>query len=295
MKAACDIFYGIYGDDEQSIIIKNHLRRVELHPLCMILLATTASHNACDYDQVAKGWDIQWTRVSRKYHNRNLAATLELLLASPAFRELGPDARELLGVVAFFPQGIDEKNLDWLLPTASNGANIFDKFCALSLTHRSDGLITMLAPIRDYFRPQDPSSSPLLLAIKDRYFGWLSVDVDPDKPGFEEARWIAWEDINTEHLLDVFTSTDPYKGDTWDACYHFIEHLYWHKPRQTLLGLKIKALAECYSIEPRCLSELSRLFGRVKNHAERKRLLTLALGFKRREGEDHQVAQTLKC
>jgi hypothetical protein len=47
-------------------------------------------------------------------YNESLAATIELSLSFPIFRILGPNARGLLGVVAFFPQGIGEKNLDWL-------------------------------------------------------------------------------------------------------------------------------------------------------------------------------------
>ena len=168
--------------------------------------------------------------------HRVLAATIGLSLSSSMFRELGPTARDLLGVVAFFPQGVDENNLDWLFPTIADRENIFDKFCVLSLAYRSDGFITMLAPIRDHLSPKDPASSPFLCSTKDRYFSRLSVDIDPDKPGFGESRWIMSEDVNVEHLLDVFTTIDATSGDVWGACVDFMKHLLLNKPRLSVLG-----------------------------------------------------------
>jgi tetratricopeptide (TPR) repeat protein len=231
--------------------------------------------------------------VLQTHHNKSLAATIELSLASPTFHSLGPDARDLLGVVAFFPQGINEKNLDWLFPTTSNRKKILDEFCVLSLTYRSKGFVTLLAPIRDHLSPQDPRSSPLLCATRDRYFTRLSVNVDPDLPGFEETRWITLEDVNVEHLLDVFTSIDQMAGVIWDTCHHFLEHLYWHKPRQTVLRPRIEGLPDNHRFKPNCLLELSRLFERAGNHGERKRLLIRTLELERQRGDDNRVAQVL--
>jgi len=64
----------------------------------------------------------------------------------------------------------------------------------------------MLAPLRDYFCPKDPKSSPLLSTAKECYFTRLSVAIDPKRPDFGEARRITLEDVNVEHLLDVFIS-----------------------------------------------------------------------------------------
>ena len=294
MDAACDIFYSIYDDDGQSSIINDLLQRLDFHALSITLLATTASHNAWDYDRLLKEWDTQRAQVLRTDHNQSLAATIELSLGSPTFHSLSPIARDLLGVIAFFPQGIDEKNLDWLFPTIFNRKNIFDKFCALSLAYRSKGFTTMLAPIRDYLRPQDPQSSPLLCATRDHYFTRLLVVVDPGKPMFEEARWIVSEDINVEHLLDVFISIDPDAGDIRDVCFRFMRHLYWHKPRQTILRSKIEALPDDHRSKPKCLCGLSQLFAGVGNHTERKRLLTHALELERRREDNSGVAYTLQ-
>ena len=293
MDAACEIFYGIYGDGERSRIIDDLLQRLDFHALSITLLAT-ASDNGWNYGRLSKEWDEHRAQVLRTDYNESLATTIGLSLASPTFCQLGPNARDLLGIVAFFPQGVDEKNLDWLFPTIPDRKNIFDKFCVLSLTHRSNDFIMMLAPIRDYLGLQDSKPSPLLGATKDHYFTRLSVDVYPGKPGFEEARWIVSEDTNVEHLVDVFTSIDTNSGDAWEACAHFMDHLNWHKPRSTVLMPKIEGLPDDDHSKPGCLISLSRLFDRAGNDAERKRLLICALKLGRRRGDDSQVAHALR-
>jgi hypothetical protein len=209
------------------------------------------------------------------------------------FQNLGPNARDLLGIVALFPQGVDEGNLDWLFPIISNRTSIFDTFCILSLTCRSNGFVTMLAPLRDHLRPKDPRSSPLLCATKERYFHRLSVEIYPDRPGFDEARWITSEDANVEHLFSVLTSIDTNSEDIWSACYYFMEHLYWYKPRLVTFGPKIKDLPDDHPSKPKCLSRLAWLFGGVGNYAESKRLLVHSLKLWREQRNDFRIAETL--
>ena len=292
MESACDIFYSIYSNGGRSNIVNDLLQRLDLHPLSVTLLATTACHNTWDHERLAKEWDIQRAQLLRTDFNESLAAAIELSLTSPTFCKLGPHAREILGIVAFFPQGVYENDLDQSFSAIPDRKNIFDKFCVLSLTYRSNGFTTMLAPIRDYLCPRDPASSPLLCAIKDYYFNRLSVDLYPDKPGFGEARWIRSEDINVEHMLNAFTSITNSR-DAWDACAHFMDHLFWYKPRPTVLTQKIEALPDYHDSKPECLFSLSQLFYSAGNYAEQKRILPHLLKLKREQGDDLGVARVL--
>ena len=72
-----------------------------------------------------------------------------------------------------------------------------------------------------------------------------------------------------------------------------MEHLYSHKPRQTVLRPKVEALLDNDPYKPKCLYALSRLFQRVGNQAERKQLLVRTLELERQRGDDLQVAQML--
>ena len=294
MEAARDTIYSIYKHGEQSNLVDNILGQLDFHPLSITLLATVAQHNKWGINRLTREWGRQQTGVLKTEYNKSLAATIELSLASPMFQELGPDARALLGAIAFFPQGVDENNVDWLFPTISNGADILDKFCILSLTYRNSGFVTMLAPLRDYLSPKDSKSSPLLCTIKECYFTRMSVDLGPGKPGFGEARWITSEDVNVEHLLDTFTSIDANSDDVWKACTNFMNHLFWHKPRLVVLRPKIEGLPDDHRSKPECLFELSRLFERVGNDTERKRVLTHTLKLEREWGNDLQVARILR-
>ena len=303
MEAACDTFYRIYENYERTHLVDTILQQLDFHPLSVTLLATVAHHNRWDNNQLAREWEQRRTGVLQTEHDRSLAATIELSLASPMFRELGPNARGLLGVVAFFPQGVNENNIDWLFPTKNifgrlfpthpKRKDIFNKFCLLSLTYRSNGFIRMLAPLRDYLRPKDPASSPLLRTTKKCYFNRLSVHVGPSDPGFKDASWITLEDVNVEHLLDVFTTIYTNSNDVWDVCDYFMEHLFWHKRRLVILGPKIEGLPDNHHSKPKCLFQLSLLFSSVGNQMERKRILVHTLELWRERKDDHSIARTL--
>ena len=289
MEAAHDTFYSIYEHGERPDRVGNILEQLDFHPLSVTFLATVAHHNKWSTERLTQEWGKQRTGVLRTQHNQSLAATVELSLASPMFQELGPDARELLGVVAF-PQGVYEDNFDWLFPTIPNRTSIFDIFCNLSLTYRSGGFVTMLAPLRDYLSPEDPRLSRLLCTTKDCYFSRLSVYLDPNDPGFGEARWIVSEDVNIEHLLDVFTSDNTGSDNVWDACIYFMDHLRWHKPRPVVLGSKIEGLPDDHPYKPECLRTLSLLSA---NHVRVKQLLGHALKLWRERGNDRMATGTL--
>ena len=295
VDSACDVFYAIYKDTGRPDIVRDLVRQLDFHALSITLLATTAAYNTWDHDRLSREWGVRRVQVLRTVRNESLGAVIELSLASPTFHNLGPIARELLGVVAFFPQGINENNLNWLFPTISDIAGILDTLCALSLTYRSTNFTTMLAPLRDYLGPQDPRTSPLLCATKDCYFRRLRLlgDLERDQPGFGESQWIRSEDMNVEHLLNTFTSFDTDLDDIWDACADFTMHLYRHKPRFTVLRSRMEGLSDNHHSKPRCLFNLSELFGSLGNPAEQKQLLTRALELERGRGNDGRVARIL--
>ena len=293
MEAACNAFYCTHETGEQSSLVNNILQQLNFHPLSISLLAKVAYHNTWGYKQLSQEWNAQCTQVLLTGSNGGLEKVIKLLFTSLAFRKLGPNACDLLSVIAFFPQGINENNLDWLFPTIPRRKDIFDKFCALSLTYQGNGFIRMLAPLRDYFFPKDPRSSPLLYITKERYFNRLSVHIEPGKPGFKEAQWISTEDVNIEYLLDVFTSVDTNSVSVWHACACFMEHLYWYKPQHLMMGPKIEELPDDHPSKPECLFHLSQLFGLLGNPVESKWLLTCTLKLWREQDNDYCIAQTL--
>jgi len=145
----------------------------------------------------------------------------------------------------------------------------------------------MLAPLRDYLRLKNPSSSTLLAIAKDQYFDRLCVwkngrGVD----GFTEVEWFVSEDINTEHLLDVFVSIDTEPADVWGACYQFLDHLAEYKPRPVILGPKIDTLPETHPSKAECVRALAILFAALGDFSMARRLHLHELRLWQRHGNE---------
>jgi len=291
--AARDTFYRIYYSGDKLDLVNPILEQLNFHPLPITLLATVGHENEWGMGRLTREWERQRGTALQTEHNNSLAATIELSLASPMFQKLGPHARALLSVVAFFPQGIYKDNIHWLFPTIPNGIEILNTFCDLSLTHRSDGFIVMLAPLRDYLSPEDPDSSLPLCMVKGLYFTRMSADVSLGNHSTWEGRWIKSEDANVEHLLDVFTTINPNSDSVWVACHHFIKLLHWRKPRPTILVSKIEDLPGDHPSKQQCLSEVLQLFCSIGYLPESRWLLFCMLELYGEQGDDLQVTRVL--
>ena len=136
-------------------------------------------------------------------------------------------------------------------------------------------------------------SASLLCSVKECYFSRLALSVETVGHGNDETRWITSEDVNAEHLLDIFTSADTNSENVWDACENLMLHLYFHKPRLPVFEQKIRRLPDGYPSKPACLSSLSSLFSAVGNSVEQQQLLCRALKLYRERGDDDDIAFTL--
>ena len=140
---------------------------------------------------------------------------------------------------------------------------------------------------------QGPNGISTALQTKERYFARLSADISPDKPAFEESRWITSDDVNVGHLLDVFTTIDRNSDHIWDACSNFMLYLFWHRGRLTVLGPKIEGLPDDHPSKPGCLFILAQLLDSVGNWVEKKRLLACTLDLWRERESNDQVVLVL--
>jgi len=112
----------------------------------------------------------------------------------------------------------------------------------------------------------------------------MSIEIDPNNANFGETQWIMSEDVNAEHLLDIFTTIDPDSGGVWGACINYMKHLHWHKKRVTTLQPKIEGLPDNHNSKPEYLFRLSLLVYLVGNYVESKRLMSYALKLWRERG-----------
>ena len=264
--AASKIFCSIRGVETASAVVEGLLEKLEYHALSVILLATVALQNRWDDDRLAREWEKRRTSLLTTRHSKgdpanSLATAIDLSLDSPMFVALGGDAREVLEIIAFFPQGVDEGGLEWVFPTVTRIQDIIDTLCILSLTHRAGSFVTMLAPLRNHLLSKDPLSAPLLLTTKAQYFARLALITNTYVDlGLSETKWVVSENTNVEHLLDVFTSF----GVLRPACRPILQFIRLRHCFVTL-RVQVRALPDSDPRKAVCESSLRQMLLEMEN------------------------------
>ncbi|KAH7918932.1 hypothetical protein BV22DRAFT_888370 [Leucogyrophana mollusca] len=238
-SAAREVFTNIYrtdGSPASITIMDKLLKDLDFHALSINLLANVAAENQWTLGQLTRAWGEQHTRLLEVGGGKlqSLSVTIELSLGSSSIKQLGNDARHVMQVVAFLPQGIEKKNLEDLFPSIPNIRSIIDALCRLSLMYRKTEAYTMLSPIRIHIlnTHQARDTPPLdLTEVRNHYYAQLD----------DEGAWITTEDANVERLIghDFSQATVKDVKSIYQACSQFLWLLMLYKPRPTSLRTAI--------------------------------------------------------
>ncbi|KAH7920115.1 hypothetical protein BV22DRAFT_1098718 [Leucogyrophana mollusca] len=246
-SAARQAFTEIYPVDGSQAIVDRLLSALDFHALSINLLAHVARENQWTLEELMRSWGQEQTHLLHIGNGklRSLSATIELSLTSSSITKLGNDARHVMQVAAFLPQGINESALRDLFPAITNICSIVDTLCRLSLMYRKSDAYTMLSPIRIHISGihQGMDIASVDLTHVRRYYYTQLADVTDEDDG---GAWIGTEDANLERLLahDLSQTTREDMAVICRACYHFIDQLILHKLRPISLRSVILGLPD---------------------------------------------------
>ncbi|KAG1874971.1 P-loop containing nucleoside triphosphate hydrolase protein [Suillus subluteus] len=159
--------------------IANLLQDLEYHPLSINLLANAAQQNGWSPAILLERWKDRHSAVLDHGEGKlqSLSYTMQLSLSSPSIQKLGEEARHVLAVIAFLPQGLNEVLSKRILPSTLQIDNICDVLWRQSLVYRQGGFVKMLAPIRHYVRdslpPPDSTVGNFLEPLQ-----WCDIAID---------------------------------------------------------------------------------------------------------------------
>ena len=147
---ARDAFYSLCNVG-RSPAVDHLIASLDFHPLSIDFLASSIRENGWDEQTLLKVWDDnQADTLKTKYH-QCLKDSMEPLLHSPTIQDLGTVALDVLGAIAAFPHGIEERKLQSTF-TGTTGVEVaLDVLCKFSLIYRQDGFMKMLSPFQFYF------------------------------------------------------------------------------------------------------------------------------------------------
>ena len=227
--SAREVFYHIHATQERLPEIDSLLRQLDNHPLLIKLLATVAAQNRWDHSRLFQEWSRRRFSLLWTHNTSELSATIERSLSSPTFTNLGPGARDILDLIGFFPQGVNEDEVEWVFPTVPKIRDFIDVFCVLSLTRRNNGFITILAPLRLYLEQGCPYS--LLPRAGQQYFTRIreiACSVGRNRVRLQQTQWLASEDINIDSLLSFYMGHFSTSAEVLRVCRDFANIAQFH-------------------------------------------------------------------
>ncbi|KAG2143887.1 P-loop containing nucleoside triphosphate hydrolase protein [Suillus cothurnatus] len=217
-------------------IIDELLDGVDNHPLSVNIIARQAAQHEWSGEELLSAWRTNKGALleSGEGKSRSLRATVELSLNALPVIALGDDARKLLEIIAFFPQGLNTMRVKVLCPSATADA---DALCAHSIIHCVGSHFTMLAPVRLYLVHKAPNPDARFLnTIRNIYYRELSGPIERRRALVEA------EDVNVERLIAFDFSKAINLDDSCRACTSFLDTLAISKPRVTVLTEMLKEL-----------------------------------------------------
>jgi len=147
---ARNAFYSLCSMD-RSPAVDDLIATLDFHPLSIAFLASSVRENDWDEPMLLKAWDDNQADALRKKYHQRLGDAVEPLLRSPTIQDLGTTALDVLGSIAAFPRGIEERRLQSTFADTAGVEVALDVLCRFSLIYHQDGLVKMLSPFQFYF------------------------------------------------------------------------------------------------------------------------------------------------
>jgi hypothetical protein len=235
-KYARKTFEHVCSQHIPTEIIDELLDGVDNHPLSVNIIACRAAQHEWSGAELLSAWRTNQAALleNGEGKSRSLRATVELSLNAPSVIALGDDARKLLEIIAFFPQGLNTIRVEALYPSAIADANAL---CAYSITHCEGNRFTMLTPVRLYLGHKTPNpDADFLNTIRKIYYGELSGPIE------RRQALVETEDVNAERLIAFDFSRAINLDDSCRACASFLDNLAICKPRVSILTTMLKEL-----------------------------------------------------
>ena len=152
-------FYGLCNMS-RSPAVDDLIARLDFHPLSIDFLASSVRENNWDEVMLLKAWvDNRAGTLKTNYYQR-MREAMEPFLHSPTIQNIETSARTVLGAVAAYTHGFEERRLQNTFANVIGIGETVNVLCRFSLVYRQDGFVKMLLPFQFYFLESLPVEPP---------------------------------------------------------------------------------------------------------------------------------------